>query len=276
MAFQVVFTGCARDGIDRREGIKQLSERFKLNFTQINRLLISGRSVIKKVEDRSSGERLLLKLWESGWHAELISGRDVIVETLGWTDAPATSSSNAKEHVCEENVDGPEEIVVTGMGCSAVVPAGWSALEDLNSGAVLQAGDLNSNQFLVVLRQKLTEISPNTDLSDYCSAQLAQCAERVPKADIAAPAKSVGRGDAAGEYGEVTAEVGGVAVHYLIACVNSGGCIYTLFLWCERKDFQALRDVFLGIVSGLSVDKSPGEKSPVASAHNLQAEDVET
>lgn len=272
MPFQVVFTGCARDGFDRRDGIKQLSERFKLNFTQINRLLISGRSVIKKVDDLASGKRLVQKLWGAGWHAELVSGREVLVNTVDWAVESRIPAANLAGRKRIEENEKPSESVLAGVGCSVVVPAGWSVLKDLNRSAVLQAGNLHSNQFLVVLKQNLIDLSRDTSVTEYCAAQLAQCADSVAGGEIYELTKPLGQEYPSAAYGEVTAEVGGVPVQYLIACRNFSSCVYTLFLWCERKDFHSLREVFLGIVSEFSVRKSKAAQGQEAEANASRVE----
>ncbi|MFV8783884.1 hypothetical protein ACNKU7_15810 [Microbulbifer sp. SA54] len=254
MPFQVVFTGCARDDFDRREGIKHLSEKFKLSFQQINKLLASGKSVIKKVDDRHMADKLVTKLWNAGWHSEIRNDQEVILTTASWPEDAALTVHAGQGAETSVEAEQPRNTTLAGEDCSVVVPQSWSVLQDLNRSAVLQAGDLALNQYLVVLKQNASDIAVANGVEDYCAAQIAQCANRVSAAEILVRATPLDREDCMGAFGEVSAEVAGIAVQYLIACVKFGDTIYTMFLWCERKDFEAVRTDFWNIAHGFTVE----------------------
>ncbi|WP_105102814.1 hypothetical protein [Microbulbifer pacificus] len=237
--YQVIFTGSLRDGFSRREGISQLAKRLSLDFDQIKKLLTYSRPVVKCCKQMIEGERLVQAFWQAGWRSELICDGHLLFDGeqhFPGVGGPAADETEKQRLFCEE------------ARCSIEVPAGWQALTDLNGSAVMQSGNLRENQFLVVLSQNLLDLPAASTIGAYCGAQLKQCAAKLQDSEILIPATPLEEGDFPACFGEISAYIDGLPVQYLVVCIECDERIYTLFLWCEARDFGRCRKDFDRIV----------------------------
>ena len=247
---QVVFTGVLREGFNRRKGIGLLAKTFGLEFSQIKKLLASHSPVIKRCDHVAEGEKLVQALWHCGWIGEILQ-REAEEENAG---SPVS--------VQDEGQKSGFELTAEDGACSISVPHFWQAFDDLNQRAVLQAGSLEYNEFLVVLPQKVNEFPSQPVVAEYCRAQLSQCAEQLVQAGITAPPKSLEIGGYAGFSGQITAEVDTLPVRYQVVCVGCDDRIYTLFLWCEQRAFEQRKRVFDEVIASFSVKLVESAGSP--------------
>lgn len=238
-SYQVVFTGALRNGVGRRQGIRLLAQLFNLDFEQIKRLLGSSRPVVKRCLSEREGVGLVRAFWQAGWRTELILDGNLVFDGSGHH---ATSSEIGGD------VSKGRVLVAPDKSCSIEVPGSWDTFVDLNRGALIQSGNLKENQFLVVLSQKLADLSLVPSIGAYCSAQLKQCADKLYSGVILTPATPLEEGGYTGYFGEITAEVDTVPVTYLVACLQSGECVYTVFLWCETQQYRRRKQDFDRIV----------------------------
>ncbi|WP_160151653.1 hypothetical protein [Microbulbifer sp. ALW1] len=253
-----------RDGVERREGIRRLAQSFNLDFPRIKQLLTGGRLVVKTCANSRQGEQLIDAFWQAGWYAELIQDGQLLRRGEGEIQTIAVSSEISSESN-DEKSENPRlpvdtvirrytEVFAEDRSCSLKVPASWQIFEDLNKGSVIQAGNIHENQFLVVLCQSLRELQMAPSIAEYCDAQLKQCASKVASGLVVMPPTPLEQGCFPGYFGEITAQVDSVPVHYLVACIQNGGQIFTLFLWCEAEDYATRKADFEQIVASFSAD----------------------
>jgi len=237
MEFEVVFSGIVRPGVDRRQAIQALAKEFQLDFDKIRKLLSKNNVVIKRFSERRSAENLALELLSAGWCASLVHrGKTVFSPDL-------YSRSAVSSMVKVQSEDG---------SCCLDIPAQWCRLEGLNHRAVLQVGHSGSNEFLVVLRQKIDDLSAVAGHKEYCSAQLTQCADRLREGIVSLKPAPVTVAGLPASSGEVTAKIGEISVRYLIVCIDTRDSIFTLFFWCEQHNFDAARSLFFRICESFS------------------------
>lgn len=238
---QVVFTGVLREGFDRRQGIRLLSEKFGLDFAQIKKLLSSDFPVVKTCDQIAEGEKLVQAFWVTGWHAEVRCSDNAAENSSIVRPASATVRLTAD--------DG---------SCSVSVPGCWRVFDDLNQRAVLQAGSLENNEFMVVLPQRVEDFPSAPTVEEYCHAQLSQCAAQLYQAAVSRPPEKLQIDTGTGFFGELLAEVDTVPVQYLVACIGCDDRIYTLFLWCEQSVFSGRRREFDQLIASFSAVAKDG------------------
>lgn len=242
MTFQVVFTGMPRDGFSRRQAIASLAKRFGLDFEQLKRLLAGNPKVVKCVGDRGRAETLIRTLWQLGWHAELrVDGR-VISRTGG---GPAQRS------VAE--VAGTMRVVAENGDITVEIPRSWQICEGLNVQAVLQAGNVEADHYLIVLRQARRDLPVALDLVDYFAAQLQQCVAKVVDGTVLQAPVPMDHKRGPAYIAEMSAQLDGVSVRYLVAGLQCKSGFYTLFLWCNESEFSRERARFLHTVGSFRV-----------------------
>ncbi|MBN8429892.1 hypothetical protein JF535_03400 [Microbulbifer salipaludis] len=212
-----------------------LAEKFGLDFTQIKKLLSGGSRVIKNCREVTEAEKLVQALWAAGWHAE-IQRTDNTTASL----SPSRSDSLALRLVSDDG------------SCAVSVPDFWRVFDDLNHRAVLQAGSLENNEFMVVLPQRVEDFRSAPTVEEYCCAQLSQCATQLHRAAVSSPPEKLPLDGGTGFFGELLAEVDTVPVQYLVACIGCDDRIYTLFLWCEQGVFSARRRVFDQLIASFT------------------------
>lgn len=239
MSFRVVFTGELREGFSRRRGIETLAQRFNLGFEEIRRLLAGNRATVKASDSRQQAEKIVRALWSGGWHSELLRGDRTVFRTN--RTRPDRDGTKPAE---------PEVLWAADGSFSVPLPGGWQHCEGLNPEALLQAGDSQNHRYLVALGQPVAELSEILTLADYCDAQLQQCIDKVAGGRLCAAPAPLLECELPAYAGEMVALVGGVEVQYLIACLQSEARFYTLFLWCEREDFDTQRLQFSEMAAG--------------------------
>lgn len=246
--YQVIFTGVLRRGISRRQGISQLAQRLGLDFDQIKRLLAAARPVVKRCTRQSEGERLVRAIWQAGWQSELMCNGNLLFDGENrFSPADEVEVEEVKTQI----------LFAEDRGCSVRVPASWLPFTDLNRSAVIQSGSLKDNQFLVVLSQQRVDLPAASTIGAYCGAQLKQCADRLGGSAVLTPATPLEEGIFPGYFGEITAEIDTVPVQYLVACLECGAQIYTLFLWCEKQEYQRRKRNFDRIVLSFHAEAAP-------------------
>lgn len=245
MDFEVVFTGALRDGFNRRRGIEMLASQFSLDFKQIKHLLSGARPVVKRVRERHQAERVVKALWNGGWHSQLHQGEQLLL--------------------CTSQTHGPgEPNAATGMikqisadsSISLQMPETWQICDGLNPHALLQVGDRDAHHYAVVLKQARGELPERLDLAQYSAAQLNQCVAKVTAGDVSSERVPIEGATYPTLVSQMSAELNGVTIGYTIACLQWEQWFYTIFLWCENRDFTASEAVFLQVVQGFRVESS--------------------
>lgn len=238
MSFQVIFTGSLRDGFNRRRGIESLHKQFSLGFDQIKRLLAGAHQVVKCVDDRRQAERVVRALWSGGWHSELHLDDRVVFRT-----------SEPRRRENEDTVAGMFRQWSDDSAVSICVPESWQQCTDLNPHAMLQAGNRNDHHYMVVLKQAREGLPPALTLQDYSAAQLQQCVDKVVFGRVTSGPSVIGHSGLPACTAEMCAQMNGVSVHYLVASFQCEQCFYTVFLWCDQREFQVQKPVFMQMVA---------------------------
>lgn len=252
--FHVVFTGSLCEGVSRREGIARLSKRFGLEFQQIKRLLSGEPRVVKRFEHRSEAQRLVSAFRAAGWNTEI---RAAELPSSGRGTSAAVSAETSQVNP----VEGIQTMPARDNSCVLNVPASWQTLQGLNKNAVVQVGNLDDNEFCVVLWQSVQQVGSAAAMKDYCSAQLSQCAGQINDGGVASTAAPLKRGNFDGFVGEITAKIDEIPVRYLVACMHCNGRVFTQFLWCESQEFEQKRVQLLDVIASFQVETA---RSPVA------------
>ncbi|WP_346838547.1 hypothetical protein [Microbulbifer sp. SAOS-129_SWC] len=249
MNFLVVFTGELRDGFDRRQSIALLAQQFSLDFEQVKRLLSGRRPVVKSAPKRNQAERVIRALWRSGWHAEVRHGERTIYRTT--EKAPITEAVTARADT------GTRRLADGGVAVEA--PKSWQLCEGLNVHAVLQAGCPQKDHYLVVLRQSRQELPQTLSLQDYCRAQLQQCVDTVAVGELLRQPVEIAHTLERAFCGEMTAQLDGVDVRYLIAGIECDNWFYSLFLWCGAQEFAHLRPQMMQLIASFRAENAQPE-----------------
>ncbi|MFA0810273.1 hypothetical protein [Microbulbifer epialgicus] len=238
MSYFVVFTGEIRGYFERRRAIAALGSEFHFSFSQIKALLASSRSQLKKTNDRVEASRFIQKLWNSGWHSQLYLGAELLHCTK-------TSSERGESEL--PIVLGKLSSVDPRITISA--PRGWRSCDNLNPSAIIQAGNVEANRYLIVLAQDRSELPSGLTLADYGEAQMKQCLGKVTNGEIL-------RGPEAIEWPwqsvivyEMCASIGRESIQYLVAFSQSAQCFYTAFLWTDSQSIQQAKIEFIQIVA---------------------------
>ncbi|WP_231758723.1 hypothetical protein [Microbulbifer elongatus] len=253
--FQVVFTGRLRHGYSRRESIAYLASRFGLDFHQIKRLLASGTSVVKRYEHAADAERLAGAFAEAGWHVE-VHGSD---QPDG--DSGQNASREKNDSKPASAVIGGEKLAASDGSCALQLPAHWQALPGLNQNAVIEAGNVENNEFCVVLWQPVQQFDSPAAMKDYCSAQLQQCAHQIVGGRVVRPAEPLSQGRFDGFVGEISARIDVIPVRYLVACCRSDGRVFTQFFWCEAQAFEEKRSLLLSVLGSFNTARPPAKSA---------------
>ncbi|MCX2780336.1 hypothetical protein [Microbulbifer thermotolerans] len=236
MSFEIVFTGVLREGFSRRQGIDTLCHRFGLNFEQVKRLLSGSRQVIKRVEKRQQADEVMYTLWQGGWNTELLLDNCVIFRS-------------EVAQTCLKRQYSSDQAVSIGL------PDVWQCRDDLNPRAVLQAGDGDRHQYVVILKQARQELPPALTLPSYATAQLQQCLARVEEGQLLS-GPSPSESETLPLYvSEMSAKLDGTSIHYIVAHFQSQHNFYAIFLWCEGNTFDEQRKLFSQIVSSFCLEK---------------------
>lgn len=249
MSFRVVFTGSLREGFTRRRGIEALHKQFSLGFDQVKYLLSGSNRVVKSVRDRNQAERIVRALWNGGWHSELHQEGRVIFRSTAGDSATASADGDASQ------AEMPRHYSVD-SSVSVCLPTSWQALSDLNSNAVLQAGDREKHQYIVVLKQSREGLPPALTLLDYSAAQLEQCITRVNGGELLSSPAPVVHGELSACAAEMSAQLNGVLIHYLVVIFLSQRDFYSVFIWCDQKTFDQQRSLFNRVLVSFRVDGS--------------------
>lgn len=233
MYFEVIFTGELRAGFVRRRGIEVLAEHFSLDFRQIKHLLAGACPVVKRSLERDQAERIVKALWSGGWHSELRQGGSVLLRTnqLHGQEAPNAAAGMITKISADSSI-------------SLRLPASWQLCDGLNPRAVFQAGDHRSKQYVVVLRQQRQELPEDVSLAEYSSAQLHQSCVKVNRGDILSDPEPLDGTVYPAYVAQLHAELDRVAIRYFIVFLQWQKWYYTVFLWCESKDFWSSVDLF--------------------------------
>ncbi|WP_143735685.1 hypothetical protein [Microbulbifer mangrovi] len=233
-----------------------MAEKFGLDFTRIKKLLNGKSTVVKVCDQVAEGEKLVRAFWAAGWCAEIRCTDKTVLESTAVRSPSTTVRLNA-----------------TDGSCSVHVPNDWQVFDDLNQRAVLQAGSLDKNEFLVVLPQRVEDFPSAPTVEEYCQAQLSQCAAQLYLASVSSPAKQLQVDGGTGFFGELLAEVDTVPVQYLVACIGGGEKIYTLFLWSEQSVFSERKHEFDQLISSFSfiteADSPKTAKNPEIAADDV-------
>lgn len=243
MYFEVVFTGVLRDGFSRRQGIETLVNQFSLDFHQIKHLLSGARCVVKRAQNRHQAERIVNTLWDGGWHSELQQGDRILwcTSQSQGQEAPRARAGMIRSFSADSSISLP-------------LPASWQICDDLNSLALLQAGDRLCHQYAVVLRQAKADLPKALTLADYSVAQLYQCHAKVSAGKINGEPAPLGNAIYATYVAQLAAELGDVPVRYLFACVDAESWYYTIFLWCEDRNFDENLGLFEDLIRGFRIE----------------------
>ncbi|MBB5211398.1 hypothetical protein [Microbulbifer hydrolyticus] len=239
-SFQVVFTGKLCSGKDRREAIAELANRFRLDFKRINHLLSSDRVIVKRCASQAEAASLVRAFAKTGWEAQV-------------HESPAVTGDEKIAGKVDSVKEAFRTITASDDSCVLKVPTHWQAMEGLNDGAIIQAGSLVENVFCVVLSQQVSLSETDESLNDYCSAQLQQCAKQVSSGVVTRQTEKLPPEEGGGCVGEITAEIGGVPVAYLVACVRRGNRIFTQFLWCELREYRHKRKLLRKVSASFDV-----------------------
>lgn len=257
MHFQVVFTGALRDGFSRRQGIETLAKQFSLDFQQIKHLLSGVRPVVKRTRDRQQAERFVEALWNGGWHSELHQGEKVLMctnQSLGHEE-PVVAAGMVRRVSADSSI-------------SLQLPESWQICTELNPHALFQAGDRDSHKYVVVLRQSSQGLPENLELADYCAAQLKQCVAKVVAGEVLSESARLNDSELPAYVAKMAADLNGVAINYIIGCLQWRQWFYTIFLWCEERDFEQEEELFLNLVRGFRIES----EQAVASEDICEAE----
>ncbi|MFC6634132.1 hypothetical protein [Microbulbifer taiwanensis] len=233
MSYEVVFTGALRDGFSRRQGIEFLGRQFALGFAQIKHLLSGARRVVKRVPEREKAERVIRELWRGGWHAELQLGDRVLYRTdqsqdLNIEEAETNRHSNSRVSIC--------------------LPPSWKPCSDLNPNAVFQAGERDRHHYIVILQQPRRDLPTSLSLANYGAAQLQQCLARVSAGQVVSGPEATEHVQGPACISEMSAQLNGPSIQYLVAHFQCPEYFYTIFLWCEQREFGEKKQEFLRIV----------------------------
>ena len=243
--YQVVFTGRLCEGVTRRDGIAHLSKKFGLDFHQINKLLSGGSSVVKRFERESDAVQLVRAFAAAGWSSEIRS--------------PETRQIEPPQTEAHQSAHSSHEMIASDGSCSLQVPEHWQTLQGLNKSAVIQVGDLDSNEFCVVLWQELQSKDSMASMKEYCDAQLRQCAGQINGGSIVSEAAPFVKISFDGFVGEISADIDEIPVRYLVACSSKNGRAFTQFLWCEAHEFEQKRPQLLSVLSSFQGGKTQPE-----------------
>lgn len=283
MSYEVVFTGELREGFSRRQGIDTLCHQFSLNFEQVKSLLSGGRRVIKKADELSRAERIIKLLWEGGWQAELYRGADLVLrmgemqgQLEGGAEEGGTRSSATEVDAGTEEGGGPDMVNHSSAdsAVSIAAPASWQLCSDLNPNALLQLGCRESHHYMVVLRQARAELPGGLSLEQYAAAQLQECAARVSAGALLSGPEEIDHPLQRARASEMAAQLGEVSIQYLIAHFQGVDNFYTLFLWCDQREFEMQKPVFNRVVSSLSVKDSPNREEEIGTIVQISPQEA--
>lgn len=265
MSFEVVFTGALRDGFSRRQGIDTLCHKFGLDFGQVKSLLCGSRRVVKRAGERRQAEKIVRALWDGGWHSELLLDNRVVFRTgEARHRGRAAAGPDMVRHYSADST------------MSLYVPRSWQPCTDLNPCALLQAGDRERHHYVVILKQARRELPPALTLSAYAAGQLQQCVSRVSAGQLLS-------GPATGRHeqlplctAEMSAQLDGTAIRYRIAHFQCEQNFYTIFLWCDGRDFAQQRSIFSRIISSFSVVTGAPESEGMGTVVQDYTEEIDS
>jgi len=257
-SFQVLFTSRLREGKDRRKSIALLAERFQLDFRQIRLLLASKNHVVKHCVERTDAEKLVAAFAQAGWIACIKELEpDIGIEAGKPLAGQETALSREIYSVDETSV--------------LMVPEHWEPMRGLNRGAIIQAGSLENNEFCVVLSQNVSLPDNDASVENYCSAQLQQCVRQVVDGVVATPATKISLRKGAVFSGEITAKIDSVPVGYLVACLRARDQMITLFLWCEKREYERKKSLLMRVALNFAPCNSTSSSAATREAGNRAA-----
>ncbi|WP_223068227.1 DcrB-related protein [Paenibacillus caui] len=128
------------------------------------------------------------------------------------------------------------------------VPEGWTADSDLTAGADLQASHPATEDYLVVLRERRSEFSQNTTITDYYRLVSDNMKHSIQNARQDKPRQTSVGGLTAVQF-MLSGEVDKVKVSYLVTLVASGDHFTQVLLWTRSDQMEEKLKTYKYIVN---------------------------
>ncbi|MBB3168802.1 hypothetical protein [Simiduia aestuariiviva] len=203
---------------------------------------------------------MLNRVWKSGWHASIQLGEKCVysteqVEVSRNIDRAGSNANGIIPQINTANRDiqkNTRRIHSPESDISVRVPQDWKELDNLNSGAVLQAGCHERQVFLIVIKQYKHTFGAVLPLRDYAIATCQAALGWVADAKLTREPTHLPLGNY--YLAEMEGLVGGSIVKYQITTHESAKVFYALYAWSTLDNYPAVCHELKQVSASLKVN----------------------
>jgi len=147
-----------------------------------------------------------------------------------------------------EKTQTPKTLTASDESCQIVVPGNWQTRSDLNDDAVIQAGNLPAELYIVVIRESKEDYGKKADLDFYTNLIRDNFKKTVTDPVLSEPLSVNINGHAAKQF-ETGGEMDNIKVKYIYTTVETPKNYYQIVSWTLSSRFDANRSKLAEVIN---------------------------
>ena len=130
-------------------------------------------------------------------------------------------------------------------------PENWEEIEDLNSAANIQIGDLTLEQYTITITENAADFADSFGLREYYDAIIPPMQQNITNAEVSDIKEiKIGGNDAIQFH--LSGEVNSIKVTYLITVIKSEDYFHQIISWTLQSMYSDYEDLYKSIADSLT------------------------
>lgn len=150
-----------------------------------------------------------------------------------------------------------QEIFSADRRLSIDVPDDWQERKNISEGASIGAGSSALEVYVIVMAESRADFNEDFTLSNYTDAVLSLLKNIMTSAQISASLRSYKINGLPAEQTELTGEVDGQSINYLLTTIESDKGFFHVLSWTTLSRYQANRSLMQDVTNSLVIRSFP-------------------
>lgn len=153
----------------------------------------------------------------------------------------------------------PQVFTSTDNICQVTVPGNWKNLPELHEDAIIKAGNLFGEQYLIIIRENKEDFGKNFTLDNITEISRDNFKSAATDTFLSEPISVKINGYPAKQF-ETSGEVENLKVKYIYSIVETPNNYYQIIAWTLNSKYDQNKSIFLDVMNSF---KETGDNNPV-------------
>ncbi|WP_426347977.1 hypothetical protein ACPWSR_09395 [Alloiococcus sp. CFN-8] len=171
--------------------------------------------------------------------------------TPGSSNGGNGGNNNGKDPVVAEPLENGKSFSSDDDVIEVTVPEDWEEIDNLNSSANLQIGNLQKEQYTIAISELASDFSDSFGLQEYYDAIIPPMQQNITNAEVSDIENVKIDGNDAIQF-HLTGEVDNIKITYLITVIKSQDYFHQIISWTLKSMYTEYEDLYKSIAGSLT------------------------